>query len=220
VTSYFVYYRVDAGRVTRQAAVLVAGQLESALWLRATGRVGILGVRLSPLGGLVLTGVPQHRLTGATEDARAVAPALAAWLEEVRERATSLTDAAAMVGRGLARVARGRQIDARLAHAVHLADNPERLTSIEAIASDVGLTRRHLERLFREQVGLTPRTYARVRRFQRALASLERLGRAGSVRPGTETALDSGYADQAHFVREFRALAGSTPSASRASSRV
>jgi AraC-like DNA-binding protein len=66
-----------------------------------------------------------------------------------------------------------------------------------------GRSHRSFVELFRRAVGLTPKRYCRVRRFQRALA-LPR-GSLGAL------ALAAGYSDQAHFTREFRALAGLTP---------
>ncbi|MEV0998168.1 helix-turn-helix transcriptional regulator [Nonomuraea sp. NPDC050202] len=79
-----------------------------------------------------------------------------------------------------------------------------RLT-IEALAGELGVSRRYLELGFRRVVGLTPKTVARVARFQRAVHALSRpsatLGRAVAC----------GYADQPHLAREVRAMAGMTP---------
>lgn len=80
-------------------------------------------------------------------------------------------------------------------------------TSIEAIARDAGASPRHLERLFGQQVGLTPKKVARVLRFQAALRTLMR-------DPGvslTQVAADVGYFDQAHFIRDFRSMTGGVP---------
>ena len=69
-----------------------------------------------------------------------------------------------------------------------------------------GLSHRHLVAKFREATGLAPKQHARILRLQAALA---RLGTPGA--PAAELALDTGYADQAHFSRDFRAFAGMTP---------
>jgi AraC-like DNA-binding protein len=66
--------------------------------------------------------------------------------------------------------------------------------------------RRFIE-LFHHSVGLTPKVYCRVLRFQRALERLS--GRAAAS--FAEIALDAGYSDQAHFTREFREFAGVAP---------
>ena len=71
---------------------------------------------------------------------------------------------------------------------------------------DVGLTTRHLQRLFRTQVGVSPKLLARLRRFQRVFAAW-RDGRTG----WSGVALRAGYFDQAHLVRDFNAFAGGAP---------
>ncbi len=58
--------------------------------------------------------------------------------------------------------------------------------------------------MFREEVGLAPKTWLRVQRFQRAVQQLY----AGVDVRWAELALDCGYYDQAHFANEFRAFSG------------
>jgi AraC-like DNA-binding protein len=67
---------------------------------------------------------------------------------------------------------------------------------------------RHFIDLFRSNVGLAPKQFYRIQRFSMALA---RIARGGM--PLVDVAIASGYADQAHLSREFRQLAGVSPSA-------
>lgn len=69
-----------------------------------------------------------------------------------------------------------------------------------------GLSTKRMIALFRAEVGLAPKAYARVRRLQ---AALRHLG-AGTA-DGASIAADTGYFDQAHFVREFRSFTAMTP---------
>jgi AraC-like DNA-binding protein len=78
---------------------------------------------------------------------------------------------------------------------------------VAELAESIGCSRKHLTARFRAQLGVGPKTIARVMRFQRAC----RLARAGDS--WAAVAADSGYADQAHLTREFAALAGESPSA-------
>ena len=205
------FERWDDGRPGLQPEVLVAGQLDRPLLLRATGVVAVLGIRLAPGGAPALVGMPQAELRNLTPAASDVCRPLAAWLEHVRDVAASPAEAARVVCDGLARLARPEVIDPRVSHAVRLASRPG--ADVDALARAAGVTCRQLERLFARHVGLAPRALLRIRRLQRALAQLERQERAGSPRPGTDAALAGGYADQAHFVREFRAFTGGTPTA-------
>ena len=78
--------------------------------------------------------------------------------------------------------------------------------SVTRIVERSGYTHRHFLSLFRGAVGLGPKEYARLVRFGRALDGLVEQAQ----RPA-EVAITTGFSDQAHFNREFRAFAGLTP---------
>lgn len=88
-------------------------------------------------------------------------------------------------------------------------DESDGRVTIGALATEIGCSRRHLVAQFHEQLGLPPKTLARVLRFNRAVELLRRDdgGRLGEI------ALDCGYYDQAHLNRDFRAFAGDAPTA-------
>ena len=76
---------------------------------------------------------------------------------------------------------------------------------IADLAFAAGVSRQHLTRVFREEIGVTPKLYARLARFRTALAW-----------PGkdwAQTAADLGYFDQSHLIADFRQFAGLTPAA-------
>jgi AraC-like DNA-binding protein len=115
---------------------------------------------------------------------------------------------------------RARVLDALLTGWVDDADYPaavdavwRRLTrsagavSLTSIAGEIGLSRRHLGQLVRAELGLTPKTLARILRFSQAGRFL-RTGRTTSL---AETAVSCGYFDQAHLTNEWKRLAGCTP---------
>jgi AraC-like DNA-binding protein len=84
----------------------------------------------------------------------------------------------------------------------------DRRPAVEAVAAEVGWSRRHLASRFATEIGLSPRTFARVVRFDRTRRALAQ-GRSSTL---ADLAADHGYADQAHLAREFRELAGCPPS--------
>ncbi|MEW2613909.1 AraC family transcriptional regulator [Streptomyces sp. NPDC047880] len=86
----------------------------------------------------------------------------------------------------------------------------DRGTPVAEVADRLGWTARRLARRCTAQLGLAPKQYARVRRFQRLLRRVN----AGHGPPDWAVlAADCGYHDQAHLIHEFRALAGITPTA-------
>ncbi|HEX3272011.1 MAG TPA: AraC family transcriptional regulator [Ktedonobacterales bacterium] len=89
------------------------------------------------------------------------------------------------------------------------------MARIAWVAEEAGLSRGHFTRLFQQEVGLTPKHYARVRRFLRVVQRLGSVGSVGSERRihWARLALECGYYDQAHLINEFRAFSGVCPSA-------
>ncbi len=78
---------------------------------------------------------------------------------------------------------------------------------VTTVARDLGVTTQRLCRSFNRRVGLPPKRYARLSRFQRTLA---RLGESAAP-DWAELAAELGYCDQAHLIHEFREFAGTTP---------
>jgi transcriptional regulator GlxA family with amidase domain len=98
--------------------------------------------------------------------------------------------------------------DMRVRYAVHFIEQRvDSAVSIDAVARFVGLSRRQLERAFRGALGLSPAQFHRKLRLSYGRWLLE-----NSSRLITQIALDCGFADAAHFTREFRAEYGRRPS--------
>ena len=84
---------------------------------------------------------------------------------------------------------------------------PDNIT-VGKVTAEVGLSRRRLIEIFTEQIGMTPKIFCRVLRFQRAINQIQR----SRTVPWAEMATGCGYYDQAHFINDFRQFCGSTPS--------
>jgi AraC-like DNA-binding protein len=80
-------------------------------------------------------------------------------------------------------------------------------TPVGDLCSRLGLSNRHLIAQFRRTVGLTPKTYARIGRFQQVVDRC----RGVSDVAWSRVAFEHGYSDQSHLIREFRRFAGVTP---------
>ena len=77
------------------------------------------------------------------------------------------------------------------------------------LAADLGFSRKHLSLRFRQATGVSPRVYRRLARFGRLTAQLQ----SGSRSEWAALALEAGYFDQPHMLRDFREFAGVTPRA-------
>jgi AraC-like DNA-binding protein len=82
--------------------------------------------------------------------------------------------------------------------------NAPALSTVNEVARRTGLSERRFSQIFREEVGLSPKIWCRIQRFQRAVRMLH----SGADVPWAELALDCGFYDQAHFANEFRAFSG------------
>jgi AraC-like DNA-binding protein len=89
------------------------------------------------------------------------------------------------------------------------------IRSVLDVTRDAGLSRRRFAQLFREQVGITPKLYCRVLRFQHIVRKLS----TGAPVDWADVALAGGYCDQAHLAHEFRAFSGIAPGAWLAAER-
>ena len=81
--------------------------------------------------------------------------------------------------------------------------------SVNELSSIACLSKKQFERLFLSFVGINPKEYTRIVRFQKALAQMQH--QAGKEINQAQIAYTSGYADQSHFIREFKKLCGYTP---------
>jgi len=99
-----------------------------------------------------------------------------------------------------------RRVGARLA-----LDAADRLahSNVNAVALELGVSERHLRRVFNETVGVNPKLFAQLSRFRRAL----RAARADNRTNWASIATTAGYYDQAHLISEFRSISGATPGA-------
>jgi AraC-like DNA-binding protein len=79
--------------------------------------------------------------------------------------------------------------------------------SIEYIAGKVGYSQKHLIELFKKNVGLTPKHFLKVMRFQKAIQEISQTSHINWA----SIALESGYYDQAHFINDFKIFSGFTP---------
>jgi AraC-like DNA-binding protein len=93
-----------------------------------------------------------------------------------------------------------------MAGELDICDGPAR---VQTVTATIGMSQRRAAQLFHEQVGVSPKTFHRVRCFQHTLQRLRGAQRVNWA----DLAIECGYYDQAHLSHDFRQIAGMTPSA-------
>jgi AraC-like DNA-binding protein len=179
---------------------------------RLEGRGRVLGTKFRPGGFRPFLGGAVASLTGRTVGLTEIFGARAHGLE-ARALAVADRDPVAAfqeVQSFLRACAPARDPSGDLAARItERAAADREVKRVEELADAFGLTVRGLQRLFAEYVGVSPKWVIQRYRLHEAA---ERIA-AGETAPGAELALELGYADQAHFIRDFRRLVGWTPAA-------
>jgi AraC-like DNA-binding protein len=191
------------GPLVHRAGAHAAGIALTASLSRPAGRMRTLGVAFRPGGAAAVLRQPASELTGR------VVPLDSLWGSSGSELVERLAEAPGFEERvGLLQqelLRRLRPTDGEVAEAVRrLAADPH--TRVGRLAGDEASARR-LERKFLVYVGIGPKRLARIFRLQRAV----RLWATSATTSWAELAAVAGYSDQAHMVREFTELAGTSP---------
>jgi AraC-like DNA-binding protein len=173
-----------------------------------SGTLQVFHIHFTATGFRQLFGIPAERIANAAESAEAI---LGRGVLELAEQLAALNEPAQLVAVAerylMARLPDAAGPAARVAAIVRLLERSHGKAEIAPLAAAHGLTVRHLERVFAEYVGVSPKIFARLARLSRALTLYER------EPPGqwAGVALAAGFYDQSHLVRDFQALTGETP---------
>jgi AraC-like DNA-binding protein len=163
---------------------------------------------MADLWGNEAAWVRERVLAAATP--RAMLQVLAASLEErlgtVACLAAPKPGAATCSRPGLGYTGRLHPAVIYMARELDICDGPGR---VHRVTGKIGMSQRRVAQLFHEQVGVSPKTFHRVRRFQHTLARLRGVRQVNWA----DLAVECGYYDQAHLSHDFRQIADMTPSA-------
>jgi AraC-like DNA-binding protein len=199
----------DPARRIEHRSAFVAGLHDSYTTYAWTGDTSGLQVDLTPIGAHAMFGMPLaqivNRVIGLDD---ALGSRQAELLIDRLQGADGWPARFDLLEAAIAqRVAEARGPTPIVARAWSRLERSRGRVPVAALAAEVGSSHEHLSRQFRAEIGLTPKKLARIMRFGSAVqrASLN------PAPPWAHIALDCGYFDQAHLIRDFREFAGSTP---------
>jgi len=187
----------------------VSGVHTSAVMLDTSTPFSILGVSFKPGGAFPFLAMSAGDLQNLQVPLEAVWGARAHEVTESVIEACTPAERFQIVERALLAAARGRFRQHRaVRYAVQALAVCVRPRPVARIVDDVGMSQRRFIETFRDHVGVTPKAFARLRRFQHVLGVVEPLREVD----WTEVAVSCGYFDQAHFIHDFKEFAGVSPS--------
>jgi AraC-like DNA-binding protein len=201
--------RPGSGQSDASPRVTVVGpQSQFRAGLSVFGRIDNFTIHFQPSGFNRLFGVPMTELTDAAYDAYAVIGPEVSTLEHELGNATGFAQRIRLTEKRLMRLVGGHRRPDAVAVAANRLFASHGTHCVSAMAADSGLSTRQFERRFLAQVGVPPKLYARIIRFNAALDDKLRC----PSRAWSRVANDQDYYDQMHLVHDCRAFTGESPS--------
>jgi AraC-like DNA-binding protein len=200
--------QIDGGSLkTSPQTVLVGPQSRSCFRLHMSGRIHVFNILFQPAALHRLVGIDMTSLVNQDPAAADVLGTRALLLRDAVLSAPDFASRVAVAERCLGAMLDGRPPADGIDRASRLLVATRGAARIDALAEEANLGPRQFQRQFARQVGLSPKLYARTVRFEAALTAR----RNAPAKRWTDIVHEAGYFDQAHFVRECRALTGVPP---------
>jgi AraC-like DNA-binding protein len=205
-----LYDADDFGAVRRFSGTVLCGPHSRYFVIDTAEQVRAAGVHFKPGGAFPFLPPPMHELTDthlSLEDL---------WGRAARELRERMLEAPTPEGKLdaleaalLARLARARPAHPAVAYALRRFRERPHAHTVARVRDEIGISPRRFIEVFKQEAGLTPKLFCRVRRFQRVVRRIYRRERI----VWADVALACGYYDQAHFIHDFRAFSGLNPTA-------
>jgi AraC-like DNA-binding protein len=202
-------YRINLGCGWEvQSPNLLAGQIRKHFFLENTGPSGIIGVKIQPTALTHLFDLSMQPFTDRVADISSIAGLerllLLEYLRDVHdhdERVTILNDRFRKIlsATTYKKTAADQAVDLILAN--------HGMIPVSTITKSIGIGERQLENLFRKYIGLTPKFFMRIIRFNYIFKLVQ-----DNHQSWSSLAYEASYFDQSHFIRNFRDFTGENPS--------
>jgi AraC-like DNA-binding protein len=198
-------YRINiSGLWETQAFSLLAGQIRQCFYLQNTGRVSILGIKLQPYA---LTQLFQLDMSLVTDKVVPLDAAEIQTLTDLDERIRAsheMDERVAIVNKFFELFP---DLELPIQKAINVISETKGGITVEKLSEAMAVSERQVERLFQKFIGLSPKFYCRIIRFNAIFQLLSQRDPSWA-----ELAYEAGFADQSHFIRNFKAFTGEGPS--------
>jgi AraC-like DNA-binding protein len=186
---------------------MLIGQMLQPVFVLPSGRVDLVGVRFKPAGAMSFFPAPPIEWSGQLLALEDVTPGWRQSLSESVGAASTHPDRIRILETFLlAQLETSNRADPAIEYIAERIDKSRGEARISDLARAAGLSHRQLERRFERAVGIGPKLFSRLIRFQHVFQAVEH-------NPGgwAAVAVECGYYDQSHLLKDFRQFAGATP---------
>ena len=192
-----------------QPGIILCGQKTDFFDVVPTGRTSMLSIQFYPHSIALFFDLPINELTNETLDMGTVIGAQARELEEQLDEIPAIEDKVKHIEKFLLRRLNRKQEYTwkRVCHNIQLINQHNGMITPDQLASEACLSRKQHERIFRQMVGLSPKQFLKVIRFQYAIYAHQQY----PFESLTELAYRCGYYDQSHMINDFHDLSDITP---------
>lgn len=205
-----LYDSQDLDRCSTYGYAVLSGARSNCFVIDADQQDRVIGVQFRPGGAFPFLRIP---LSEAEDTSIALDDVWPKRAGEVRERLLASHDPQAMLLALeqclLEQLVRPLELHPAVTFALGQFRSVRHGGRIDAVSEQIGISARRFIELFHRQVGLTPKVFCRVRRFQRVLRAVHGKNEVDWA----QVALECGYYDQPHFIHDFRSFSGFTPNA-------
>jgi AraC-like DNA-binding protein len=203
------YYKEHRqGHSEIQPRSFVYGQITKFIEVSPTGKTGIIAVRFYPNGAEVFLQVPVNELTNKAVSTYDILGKDSGELEEKIVTAKNNRSRIEILQNYLiCRLKKYYTYDYIIAECLKRIEKSGGTITVESLSEKYNISTRHLERKFISIVGMSPKLFSRIIRFQ----TIFKLLKTKQINSLTALALESGYYDQAHFIRDFKNFTGINP---------
>ena len=187
----------------------ITGPMIRPMRLKPSGTLNLFGICFRPGGGYPFFKIPAHELADQFPDVGDLWGSTGnRFVDRIQNDCLTAESRIEAISVYLLHLLdKNLRDDATVKAAIDVIDCFKGSISIEDLASYLGMSCRHLERRFRERIGMTPKQLCRNTRFKHAYKQIEASHRENWV----DMALTCGYYDQAHLINEFRYFTGTSP---------
>ena len=188
-----------------QPEVFLVGQITGPFIVRSDRPVRTIGIRFHPHGASRLFRMPMFELTDMAISLADVSKDLLDQVNRLRELPSLAQQIRSLENSMLAHAEQNEE-DRLISFAVNQFERTNGMLGIRELSDSLGLSPRQFERRFRTTVGIPPKLFSRMQRFQHVFQTMEQ-----SDAKWVDAAVTCGYYDQAHLIRDFREFSGTTP---------